>query len=106
MNAIRRSNTPHVARPCGRLRQASAARAKLRPTAWAPSRTVACHRLAARVCIDGWEDSRITAAITVYGSRGCSHMMRLAPAAMDLVLCPAAMDPMPVSASCSAPNTS
>eukprot|EP00965_Chrysotila_dentata_P155138 5126101-Pleurochrysis_carterae.AAC.1 len=47
----------------------------------------------------------MTAAITVYDSRGCSHMMRLALAAMALVFCPATMDPMPVSASwkCSIP---
>eukprot|EP00965_Chrysotila_dentata_P134228 4438716-Pleurochrysis_carterae.AAC.2 len=86
MKAITTSNTPHVAEPCGRLRRASAARANLRPIAWAPSR-MACHRLAARACIfDGYEDSRTTAAITVYESRGCSHIMRLALAAMSLVV--------------------
>eukprot|EP00965_Chrysotila_dentata_P251576 6210135-Pleurochrysis_carterae.AAC.1 len=105
MKANNTSTTPHVAKPCGRLRRASTARANLRPTAWEPSR-MACQRLAAQACIDGCEDSRITAAITVYDSRGCSHMMRLALAAMSLVRCSAAMDPMPVSASCSAPNPS
>eukprot|EP00965_Chrysotila_dentata_P177859 5874666-Pleurochrysis_carterae.AAC.2 len=106
MKAINTSNTPHVAKPCGRLRRVSAARANLRPTAWAPSR-MACHRLAARACIDGCEDSRISAAITVYDSRGCLHMMRLALVAMSLVICHAAiMVPMPDSASCSAPNSS
>eukprot|EP00965_Chrysotila_dentata_P133641 4419726-Pleurochrysis_carterae.AAC.1 len=62
-----------------------------------PSRT-ACHRFVACVCVDGCEDSRITAAIIVYDSNGCSHTMRLALAAMSFVVCPAAMDPMPVSA--------
>eukprot|EP00965_Chrysotila_dentata_P084088 2775471-Pleurochrysis_carterae.AAC.1 len=44
----------------------------------------ACHRFAARVCVDGCDDSRIAAAIIVYDSNGCSHTMRLALAAMSL----------------------
>eukprot|EP00965_Chrysotila_dentata_P008318 271938-Pleurochrysis_carterae.AAC.1 len=67
---------------------------------------MACHRFAMRVCVAGCGDSRMTAAITVYDSRGCSHMMRLAPAAMALVFCAAAIDPMPVSATWSAPYPS
>eukprot|EP00965_Chrysotila_dentata_P093415 3085904-Pleurochrysis_carterae.AAC.1 len=63
MKAINTSNTPHVAKPCGRLRRASAALAKLRPMAWPPSR-MTCHRFAMRVCVAGCDDSRMTAAIT------------------------------------------
>eukprot|EP00965_Chrysotila_dentata_P105378 3480193-Pleurochrysis_carterae.AAC.1 len=59
---------------------------------------MACHKIATRVCVAGCDDSRMTAAITVYDSKGCSHMMRLALAAIALVFCPAAMDPMPDSA--------
>eukprot|EP00965_Chrysotila_dentata_P091880 3033134-Pleurochrysis_carterae.AAC.1 len=67
MNAIRTSNIPHVASPCGRLRRASAARPMLRPMTSAPSHT-ARHRFARRECVVGCAERRIIAAITVYES--------------------------------------
>eukprot|EP00965_Chrysotila_dentata_P205117 6182759-Pleurochrysis_carterae.AAC.3 len=91
--------------PWGKLRRASAARAKLRLMAWAPSH-MACHRFATRACGEGCKGSLITAAITVYDRRGCSQMVRLASAATALVFCPAAMTPMPFSASATPQNPS